>query len=68
MGTEEDYRRTIIHAYWLSRGYEVDVHIGYFTASGHASHVVRSDMVNGLPRNLRLELPVDVAVPVVRDR
>lgn len=63
---EEQDRATRVRDYWRSRGYDVQVQAGHLTDAGHAANAVRSNLVNGLPRNLRPELPVDVAVKVAR--
>jgi hypothetical protein len=49
--------------YWRSRGYDVDARLGYTTTNGLTCYAVRSDLVNGLPRNVEAKVPlIDVAV------
>jgi len=50
--------------YWRSRGYDVGARIGYTTSNGLQCIAVRSNLVNGLPRNVERTIPLlDVAVP-----
>jgi hypothetical protein len=56
-----------IALYWRSRGYDVGARIGYTTTNGLQCIAVRSNLVNGLPRNVERTIPLDVAVPARRN-
>lgn len=66
--TEEDRLAVTIRGYWQSRGYHVYADVETCRATSPRNQVkytyaaVRSDLVAGLPRDIRPELPTDVAI------
>lgn len=49
----EKAQADVVSKYWAERGYEVNVWIETVTAKGNTFKCVRTDMVNGFPKDFK---------------
>lgn len=62
--TDEERRAARVRAYWRQLGYDVAVRLRSDDGRGQPQYHIRSDLRDGLPRDLNPAVPVPDAVPL----
>ena len=61
---DEERRAARVRAYWRQLGYDVEVKLRSLDGPGAPSYHIRSNLRDGLPRDLNPAVPVPDAVPL----